>query len=134
MVASSGLQLLEEKVQICLGKSFSLLRRGSRLCKSYDHEEGALEWDVTWARWDGKESLRSCFFYLYGWRMGCRRHGRAVGRNDDGGERVAAGDGAGCSIGNDPFAAVHATMELTMGAASDEEKGIGYLCLLGFCT
>ncbi|RWV87472.1 hypothetical protein GW17_00050528 [Ensete ventricosum] len=66
--------------------------------------------------------------------MGCRRHGRAVGRNDDGGERVAAGDGAGCSVGNDPFASVHATTELTMGAAGDEEKGNEYLCQLGFCT
>ncbi|RWW52079.1 hypothetical protein BHE74_00041530 [Ensete ventricosum] len=54
MVASNGLQLLEEKVQICLEKSFSPLMRGSRLCRSDDHEEGALEWDVTRARWDKK--------------------------------------------------------------------------------
>ncbi|RRT34469.1 hypothetical protein B296_00054184 [Ensete ventricosum] len=54
MVASNGLQLLEEKVSICLGKSFLPLMRGSRLCRSDDNEEGALEWDVTWARWDGK--------------------------------------------------------------------------------
>ncbi|RZS28289.1 hypothetical protein BHM03_00061857 [Ensete ventricosum] len=43
-------------------------------------------------------------------------------------EKAAVGNGAGCGIGSDPFAATHATAKLTMGAASDEEKGSGHLC------
>ncbi|RZR88571.1 hypothetical protein BHM03_00016184 [Ensete ventricosum] len=44
-----------------LGNSFSSVRRGSRLCRSDDDEEGALEWDVTWARWDGKSRFAMVF-------------------------------------------------------------------------
>ncbi|RZS17664.1 hypothetical protein BHM03_00049836 [Ensete ventricosum] len=51
---------------------------------------------------------------------GCHRHDWAAGSSSDGGERVAIGDGAGCS---DPFAAAHAAAKLTMGVAGDEWKG-----------
>ncbi|RWW44867.1 hypothetical protein BHE74_00049411 [Ensete ventricosum] len=61
------------------------------------------------------------------WRRGRCRHGWAAGSSDDGGERVAVGNCAGCGVGSDPFAATHAVVELTMGAAGDEESS-GYLC------
>ncbi|RZR88622.1 hypothetical protein BHM03_00016239 [Ensete ventricosum] len=59
--------------------------------------------------------------------MGCEER---VGRDglsfdsDDGGERVAAGDGEGCDSSNDPFAVTHAVVELKMGATGAEEKGV----------
>ncbi|RRT46144.1 hypothetical protein B296_00036191 [Ensete ventricosum] len=59
--------------------------------------------------------------------MGCEER---VGRDglsfdsDDGGERVAAGDGEGCDSSNDPFTATRAVVELTMGATGAEEKGV----------
>ncbi|RWW62342.1 hypothetical protein BHE74_00030529 [Ensete ventricosum] len=59
--------------------------------------------------------------------MGCEEQ---VGRDglsfdsDDGGERVAAGDGEGCDSSNDPFAVTHAVVELKMGATGAEEKGV----------
>ncbi|RRT41330.1 hypothetical protein B296_00008139 [Ensete ventricosum] len=42
------------------------------------------------------------------WTRGRCRHGWAAGSSDDGGERVAVGNGAGCGVGSDPFAATHA--------------------------
>ncbi|RRT68902.1 hypothetical protein B296_00022835 [Ensete ventricosum] len=53
---------------------------------------------------------------------------RALLGGRDGGEHqdaaVAAKNGKGYGGGSDPFAAVHATMKLTMEVVGDEEKGV----------